>query len=399
MNEDIQEDNVLLEFDISNKSSKRSRREQLVRDNARTDSSSDEEEEQDVEDVKAEKVDDEEDMFASLNDGDDDKADVQNGPDKGLNLVEKLTQTTRDSFDSDGEDNHVSSKNNELENDDEIDEDGFNIGKEQLEYYTNIENYELIDNISHLKDKKAPKIEEFNLRKEEEEGKFDEDGNYVENEEEENPEDAIWMGMKKEDYEKVRKAQEIRDKKILERLKRETPYSTYSTEKLIGVLIETLEPSETCYEALGRLAPRNKRKKKEKKNFQDDQDRKEKVTKITGVCEALMNEKAISGIYEKSREEMMRLYQQETGDEYSLRTNVKKRKREGSDTEDEVEDGENDENDSVQKEWEFKWNEELDINGPYTADEISYWRDTYFDENVLVRKVGDASFHHINDIF
>lgn len=400
MKEDNQEDNVLLEFDISNKSSKRNRLEQLVRDSARTDSSSDDEEEQDVEEVKADKVNDEEDMFASLDDGDDNKTDAQNGTDKGLNLVEKLTQTTRDSFDSDGEDDHVSSKNYELENDDDGNDDGFSIGKEQLDYYTNIENYELIENINHIKDKKAPKIEEFNLRKEEEEGRFDEDGNYVENEEEENPEDVIWTGMKKEDYEKVRKAQENRDKKILERQKRETPYSTYSTGKLIGILIEILEPTETCYEALGRLAPQHKRKRKEKKNFQDDPDRKEKITKITGVCEALINEKAVSGIYEMSREEMMRLYKQETGDEYSLSTNVKKRKREGSDTEDEDHDRENDEkNNTLRKEWEFKWNEELDINGPYTTDEITYWRDTYFDENVLVRKVGDDSFHFISDIF
>ncbi|CCE79701.1 Piso0_001785 [Millerozyma farinosa CBS 7064] len=399
MNEDNQEDNVLLKFDISNKSSKRYRREQLARDNARTDSSSDDEEEQDVENVKAEKVDDDEDMFASLNDGDDDKSDVQNGTNNGPNLVEKLTQTTRDSFDSDGEDGHVSSKNYDSDNDEEGNNDGFSVGKEQLDYYTNIETYESIEDIHNLKNKKAPKIEEFNLRKEEEEGRFDEDGNYVENEEEENPEDAIWTGMRKEDYERARKARENRDKKILERQKRETPYSTYSTNKLIGILIETLEPSETCYEALGRLAPRHKRNRKEKMNFQDDQDRKKKITKITGVCEALMNEKAIPRIYEMSREEIMRLYKQETGDEYSLGTNVKKRKREGSDTEEEEEDGKRDENNGVHKEWEFKWNEESNINGPYTADEITYWRDTYFDENVLVRKVGEESFHPINEIF
>lgn len=397
MNEGSDEENVLLEFDISNKSSKRNKRKQLVRESAHIDSSSEEEGEQDVEDVKVEKVGDDEDMFASLN-GDDDSIGVQNGTDKELNLVEKLTRTTRDSFDSDGEDNHASNKNYELE-DDEGNTDGFSIGKEQLDYYTNIENYELIDN-NRLKDKKAPKIEEFNLRKEEEEGRFDEDGNYIENDEEENPEDAIWIGMKKQDYENVRKAQANRNREILERQKRDTPYSTYSTERLIRILIETLEPSETCYEALGRLAPRQKRMRKEKKNCLNDHDRKEKINKITGVCEELMNEKAVSGIYEMSREEMMRLYKQETGKEYTYGTNIKKRKREGSDTEDESnEGGENDDNPTLLREWEFKWNEELDINGPYTTEEISYWRDTYFDENVLIRKIGDVNFHPVNDIF
>lgn len=97
---------------------------------------------------------------------------------------------------------------------------------------------------------------------------------------------------------------------------------------------------------------------------------------------------------------MTRKFQTITGQSFNVERGLK-RSREESDDED-------DENSQInnidygEKIWEFRWigdeNEDKVINGPYSSYEMNHWKETYFENKVEVRKIGETKFQNIEYI-
>lgn len=260
---------------------------------------------------------------------------------------------------------------------------------EVVEYYNNIEDYNE-QNSGRLK-RKEPKIEAFNLREEALEGQFDLDGNYI-RQEEDNHTDAEqeWLNdYKRSDVLNARKAQEQREKAREKKLV-ESAQELISTDKLLTDLVECLEAAETPMEALARLAPKKKNKNKVDET---EKQRKKLVVRITELCDKLINEKNITDTYDMSREEFMRLYKQETGQDYKISGRGTKRTREDEpENEAQTEASAENEEEYGEKIWLFQWIDDSNVHGPFSAYEMSHWKETYFNNQVVVRKLDEEEF-------
>lgn len=310
--------------------------------------------------------DDEDDMFASEEEQEEVKK-VKKPETKMLNLEEFEREEGIGEFD-----NEKQYQAQESEGDNEGDDD----------YYNNIEN--LADNPHDKRTKKEPKLEAFNLRDDAEEGQFDIDGNFIRNskDEMESLEDSWIDDFKKSQVSKAKLAQEERIKKLEEK-RNNSNKDMRATKDLVAQIIDILEPAETPLEALAKLAP----PKRAKKQAIEDKDRKQRVLNITELCDNLINDKSIVDAYDLSKEEFIRLYKTETGEDY----NQNNRKRSHSDSE-----SDNDETLPDEKKiWEFRWIGDEIIHGPYSTYEMKHWKDTYFESKVEVRKVNET-FQHID---
>lgn len=267
---------------------------------------------------------------------------------------------------------HVSGEQDIIDNEEEY--------REVVDYYTNIEDHEASVRIP----KTDVKIEAFDLRDDAEEGDFDIDGNFIrrEDDDKDTNQDHWIDDAKTIDVAKARKAHEKREQKQRE----QAPSATTPIEAILAQLIEVLEPSETPLEALARLRPpKNKRNARNKPKVDGlaETERKEAVLKMTDLCETLINSKGLSETYLLTREEFMRKYRTETGENYENQSRGTKRPYEEED-EEEASYGD--------KIWEFRWNDDDAINGPYSSYEMAHWAKTHFDASVTVRKVGEESF-------
>lgn len=255
------------------------------------------------------------------------------------------------------EENH-----NEDEDDDDDDDEANNA------YYINAEDGESKGR------KKEPKLEQFNLREEAEEGVFDADGNY-ERKASTTIEDEAWMNSNGAETRRAKRAQKVREKNE-QKARRQKLEDFRDIAENIRILVQFLEPAETPLEALARLAP----KKKGKSISEEETLRKDMVFDITEACDRLTNDNDIDDIYEKSREELMRLYSRETGQELEPRGIKRLREEEDS------------------QEWEFCWKGEDIVNGPYSAQQMAEWVEHYFNGDVVVRRVGEHEFVDVNEV-
>lgn len=113
------------------------------------------------------------------------------------------------------------------------------------------------------KKRHAPRLDAFNLKDEEEEGKFDESGNYVRKAADPDAANDSWLdGLSKKDMKRAREAQEKRDGRQRE-LAAES--DALLTSELLSTLISHLEVGETPLEALQRLNKKTQSKTKDKK--------------------------------------------------------------------------------------------------------------------------------------
>lgn len=234
-------------------------------------------------------------------------------------------------------------------------------------------------------------LEAFNLREEEEDGYFDEDGNFIRHPQsnDDEPEDEL-LDVDKHEIEKARRAQEV------SRAQRtSTTRINETTAELLEVLISNLEPDESPLEALARLGPTRKKRNKRAIITDQELEKKQLVIQLTDICDKLMIHKGMVDLYDMVREELMRLYKRETGEDFKISRGVK---RQHEDSEESEKESERESEDYGEKIWEFKWHDLEDINGPYSNYEMSYWKDNYFDHKVDVRKVGEEKFVHIDDI-
>ncbi|RCK58851.1 Protein LIN1 [Candida viswanathii] len=323
----------------------------------------------------AEQNPEQDDMFAS------DKEDDMFADDNGDENPEASKKSKRalqflDITEVEGQEKLNSASDETDDDDDEVDHD----------YYNNIEKID----IDTKKKKKAPKIEAFNLEEEANEGNFDLEGNYIWNDD--NPKESAlanddqWLDdYKKKDIKKAKKAQEERERKQMARLL-ENNTNMEPIETLLSGLIDILEPDESPMEALARLNPKKKSKTKKGKHENGAGDLL--IQRITDLCSTLINDKYLDDVYELTREELMRKYQMETGEAYNVKQGIK-REREDDD-ENEIDHGE--------KVWEFRWVGEEEVNGPYSHYEMNHWKQTYFEDKVEVRKVGETEFQHVSFI-
>ncbi|OLN91936.1 LIN1-like protein [Colletotrichum chlorophyti] len=245
----------------------------------------------------------------------------------------------------------------------------------------------------------APKVEAFNMKEEQEEGRFDEDGNYIRKAADPNAVHDKWLeGLSKKDMKKAAAAHEKREAEA-RRLRMEN--DDLLTTDLLKALIVRLERGETPLEALARLGkgqpkpkkiPKWKLKKQNKggeESMDVDQDkeitpeqarRKEAIEAITDAADKLLS-RDHAEIYDEEREMLIREWQRETGEEW-------------------VEPAKDEEKEDVSaKMWEFRWTDGrdgADKQGPFDGPTMKAWQDAgYFGEGVEFRPVGEDGWTRV----
>ncbi|KAF2666465.1 hypothetical protein BT63DRAFT_428232 [Microthyrium microscopicum] len=246
------------------------------------------------------------------------------------------------------------------------------------------------------KKKHAPRIDAFNMTAEGEEGRFDETGNFVRKADPNAMHDTWLEGVSKKE---MKKAQEAEEKREEERRSKAMERDAILTSDLLSTLISHLHPGETILELLARLnkdrpkqKPKWQKNKKRNKNS-DSMDvdkeakeedpaetkRKESVESITGAADELLA-RGQDQIYDTERELLMRQFQRETGDAWSVPG--------GQDDEDEELD--------ETSQWEYRWADARDggeSHGPYDVPTMRSWNDAgYFGEGVEYRKIGTSDW-------
>ena len=232
----------------------------------------------------------------------------------------------------------------------------------------------------------APKLDAFNMREEQEEGRFDDQGNFVRKAADPDAIHDVWLdGLSKKD---MKKAAEAAEKREQERRQKDIDDDSKLTSDLLATLIRILDRGETCLEALARLGkgkskPKWQKNKNRKKNGIDvemEEDdpaeiqRKATIETLTDAADLLLG-RGQPEIYDTEREMLIRQYQRETGEDWQEPTN-----------------GEDDGDKSGQNSWEYRWSDARDggeIHGPYDGEAMLQWSEAgYFGEGVEFRRVG-----------
>ena len=237
----------------------------------------------------------------------------------------------------------------------------------------------------------APKLDAFNMRTENEEGRFDEQGNYVRKAVDPDAVHDSWLeGLSKRD---MRQAKEAAEKREADRRTRQVEDDAVLNSELLKTLILNLKRGETLLEALARLGKgkdnkpkwetkyRNRRKPDQKigdaervDNDPAETQRRETVESVTDAADRLLS-RGQPEIYDTERELLIRQYQRETGEVWA-------------------EPGNNEEHESainaVNKNWEYRWFDARDggqIHGPYDGPIMQQWKDAgYFGDGVEFRE-------------
>lgn len=255
--------------------------------------------------------------------------------------------------------------------------------------------------------KHAPKIDAFNMHQEQEEGAFDEAGNYIRKAADAEAVHDRWLeGISKKEMKKAAAAHEKRDAELR---KQQRESDSTLTADLFGALIVRLEPGETALDALARLRkgqtkpkkiPKWKQKKGAAKNGggggggerEDAMDVdvkkepedpkqvkiKEAINAIADAADKLMS-RDYPNIYDTERERLIREYRNETGEAW-VEPPEPEENGEGGDT-------------AQAKTWEFRWTDGRDggaKQGPFDGPTMKAWQDAgYFGEGVEFRLAGE----------
>ncbi|KAI0555736.1 hypothetical protein F4679DRAFT_3273 [Xylaria curta] len=255
--------------------------------------------------------------------------------------------------------------------------------------------------------KHAPKIEAFNLKQENEEGRFDEAGNFVRKAIDPEAVHDRWLeGLSKKD---MRRAAEAHEKREAEQREKRREEDSALTSDLLKSLITHLERGETALEALARLGrsqnktkvkkvPKWKQKKQaeksdsmdvdeaKEKEFEDpEQTRiKEAINAITDAADKLLGRDR-PDVYDRERERLIREFVRETDEEWV--EPVREQRKES--------------NSDAAKMWEYRWTDGRDgasKQGPFDGNMMKAWQDAgYFGEGVEFREVGDESWSRAAD--
>ncbi|AMD19557.1 HCL594Wp [Eremothecium sinecaudum] len=217
-------------------------------------------------------------------------------------------------------------------------------------------------------------IEAFNLVDESKYGVFDQYGNYIEEKEDEDEQQQDQWINDYDDEEHISLARDAQKNRMAEQhlKKRQRTSRVYMLEDALLRLKYLLPKS---LNALNSLSLLNKKRqfymKKSGKNKADSletaQDREAHlkhvingINLITELVETL-EQKGIENVYELSRSQIEKLYNEETLSGNEL-------------------------NDYETKQWSFKWiSDATTVNEYYSNYEMQYWKETYFNDNVIVK--------------
>ncbi|AOA61228.1 U5 snRNP component [Komagataella phaffii CBS 7435] len=239
------------------------------------------------------------------------------------------------------------------------------IGKTDEDGEINVVRDTEIQNTHSLNEDNEVQLTSFDLDDELKEGVFDQNGNFIANKPDSESSNEEEVTYDDKVIEKARTQQQrrlLKKKLAVERRRQER--KEIDLKKVLNDLVQFLEISETPMEALQRLS--------KSKN-------KEAITQTVDLC-SLLGKKGYDG-YNMSREELMRLYAQLTGQELRVKRTL--------------EDADNETNDDG---YEFQYVGYDEIYGPYSREEILDWKESYFkDKEVLIRKIGEE-FQSIQEL-
>lgn len=246
------------------------------------------------------------------------------------------------------------------------------------------------------KKKHAPRLDAFNLKDEEEDGRFDESGNFIRKAQDPDAGNDSWLnGLSKKDMRRAKEAQEKRDD---ERRRKAMASDAVLSSDSLSTLLTHLETGETPLEALQRLnkgksketkVPKWKQKKQKNKMDIDEPNsnsaaadpvedaRKHAVEAITGAADALYGREQHE-IYETERELLLRQYKRETGEDWTSPAVT-------ASADDDM--------------FEYRWSDARDggeSHGPYDGPTMKAWNEAgYFGEGVEFRRVGDEEWDRV----
>ena len=235
----------------------------------------------------------------------------------------------------------------------------------------------------------APKLDAFNMKSEQEEGRFDDQGNFVRKAADADAVHDAWLeGVSKKD---MKRAKEAADKREEERRKKAIEDDSVPSGNVLKTLIPFLERGETVLEALARLGKsrgkktkwqgKNSKQKKQQNGHAADTEmgeddasevkRRSDVEAITGAADLLLT-RGQPEIYDAERELLVRQYKKETGEEWT-----ECQKSNGTDS-------------TSTKMWQYRWSDARDggeTHGPYDGTTMAAWHDAgYFGEGVEFRQ-------------
>lgn len=239
----------------------------------------------------------------------------------------------------------------------------------------------------------APKLDAFNMKNEQEEGRFDAQGNFVRKAADPDAVHDAWLeGVSKKDMKKAKEAAEKRDEETRQKRAED---DAILTSDVLKTLIPHLERGESVLEALVRLGRgKEKKAKRQSKNRRKGDDamdvdredpvedpaetrRREGVEAITGAADRLFT-RGQTEIYDAEREVLMRQYSRETGEDW---VDAAREEEGGADGVGEA-----------KKTWEYRWSDGRDggqVNGPFEGSMMVAWHDAgYFGEGVEFREAG-----------
>ncbi|KAG9236127.1 hypothetical protein BJ875DRAFT_457255 [Amylocarpus encephaloides] len=242
----------------------------------------------------------------------------------------------------------------------------------------------------------APKVDAFNMKAEQDEGRFDDAGNFVRKAIDPDAKHDMWLeGVSKKD---MKKAAEAHEKRESERRQKRLEDDALLLPDILRTLIVQLEKGETVLEALARLGksqPKTKKipkwkLKKQKHSDSMDVDTShsedalqtkitEAINSITGAADQLLT-RGQTEIYEQEREMLVRQYRKESGEDW---------------VEPPAGDEAWDKLDGVKSAvmWEYRWTDGRDGDakqGPYDGATMAAWTDAgYFGDGVEFRRVSD----------
>lgn len=255
----------------------------------------------------------------------------------------------------------------------------------------------------------APKIDAFNMKAEQEEGAFDEAGNFIRKAVDPDAVHDRWLeGVSKKEMKKAADAHEKREAELRRQRKED---DSVLTEDLLRSLIINLERGETPIEALARLGKGKKKEKKvpkwklkkHKKNeaegeamdvdvdaTKETEDAeqvkiKEAINAITESADKLLG-REYADIYETEREMLTRDWQTETGERW--KEPEEQPKAESASTSENT------------KKWEYRWTDGRDggvIQGPYDGPAMKAWQDAGYFDGVEFRALGEREWSFLVD--
>lgn len=373
--------------------------------------------------VKSQKSDDDTDMFADL---EDEKETKEKSEEVGINSEDEDSNNVK-LMDLNKFQEQIGIETHEPK---VIDNNDKKSRFDEVEY---IDEEYMDDN--HEKKNYNIKFTSFGLFEEMKEGRFDKDENFIRYESDTEKDQDSWLtDIKQDDIRKAKREQErvIKMNQDYE-LRKNQRAETAKVDELLESLITELKVDESCMELLKKLNSQImnvKRKHKMKKQGTLHSSEGEDLTKtiklkiktITEIVDKLS--KLLSEnfqqttIYELTREELIRKYEQLTGQQFMKKqllaaksdekinknnnSNNNSKKRKYNDVKEVLFNQDNQLfiDDVTAKQWEFKWiGKEDKVYGPYSTQEIQAWKKTYYQNRVVIRNIHDdgASFINIQD--